>query len=57
MNGCKAQHHIPSVYPFKRSKNIWTCVNRWTPDVFNMSVHILAPNAHEKAKGQQTTIR
>jgi hypothetical protein len=27
------------------------------PDVFNMVVHILAPKAFEKSKGQQKTIR
>jgi hypothetical protein len=30
----------------------WMCVNQWTPDVFNMGVHILAPNALEKSNGQ-----
>jgi hypothetical protein len=47
----KNQHHIPSIYSFKISKNI----DVYEPidhDIFNMGVHILAPNALEKAKDQ-----
>jgi hypothetical protein len=40
-----------------KAKKILDVCESMDPDVFKMGVCILAPNAIEKAKGQQTTIR
>jgi hypothetical protein len=45
-----------SLFVGKLQKNLDVC-EPMDPDVFNMSVHILAPNALEKFKGEQKTIR
>jgi hypothetical protein len=48
---------IPNQFIHWKASKQFGCV--WTdgPDVFNMSVRILAPNALERSKGQRKTIR
>jgi hypothetical protein len=42
--------------PWKSSKKMDVC-ELMDPNVFNMSIRILAPNALERSKGQWKTIR
>jgi hypothetical protein len=49
----KVSTTYPSAYPFKSAKEILYVCEPMNPDIFNMGVRILAPNALESANGQQ----
>jgi hypothetical protein len=50
-------NNIPNQFiPWKAPKKLDVC-EPMDPDVFNMGVRILAPNALEKSNGQWKTIR
>jgi hypothetical protein len=53
----KSSTPYPISLSIQKLKKILDVCESMDPDVFKMGVCILAPNAIEKAKGQQTTIR